>query len=539
MKINKFINFIIASALLLGSSFNTLADNKPFYTSKSNKKGVSGDINIITGDERNYFVNPIEVETELPETKKGWSEDEINIIQNSLNEERVGNKILNFLFLNDSLCFDESLTILSERVGKNVSKRDLESKKAGLTITEGVSNKELMEILSNNYIILSKGNYWITFRVDITELVLSDVYEAWDYSTSTIDNPIYDRINVNVVFDSKGEHISNSENAATTVLGIGAGVLGDEEGNKFTGAIGVIGKGLSENNTNTGLGNITGQLLSRNPCTASLGTNQGAKDKMRVDIYRQFQEKNGKYTSKKISSARIGAIFPDSCRLYFIAGTKGSVENGDIVVPHSDYRSGVSLTANWMKGAAGLSAEYDYTFGNNRYGLETVGLVRAGIATTKDRHTNVIDGIKCKPMTILDLGIGVGIRHNLIGRFSVMPYVMGQWESAKFSEKKPNDAPEDYEAFSKTFKYLRFPLGVKFSINISYPVQLMFGAEYVLVYDVLVYDVLGKVDNIVSNITGEKTIEQNEFEFVNDNIYKNIGVKRDGLSLYAGIRIAF
>lgn len=512
MKINKFINFIIASTLLLGSSFNALADNNVFFTSKSNKKGVSGDTHLITSDKRNYFYNPITIKTKLPEAKKDWSDDEIQMIQNSLNEERVGNKVLNYLFLNDSSCFDESLTILSKRVGKNVSKRDIESKKAGLTITEGVSNKELMEILANNYIILAKGDYYMVFRVDIDELVLSNVYEAWDYSTSTINNPIYDRINVNVVYaysDKASNDLSILRDLAPFVpKGDGGGADRFEQ---------------------------RGQLTSRNPCIADLGTRHGVKDKMRVDIYRQYQNENGKYTSKKISSARVGAIYPDSSRLYFIAGTMGSVQNGDIVVPYNDYRSGLSITANLMKGTAGLSLEYDYTFGNNRYGFETVGLGRVGIATTKDRHTNVIDGIKFDPMLIFDAGLGIGVRYNFLGRLTVMPYAMGQWESAIFCENMPDDAPEDYETINKTFNYIRFPLGVKFSLNICYPVQLTVGAEYVVLFDVLKKE----LNKATSNITGEENLEQSEFDYLNDNIYKNIGVKRDGLSLYAGIRIAF
>lgn len=541
MKINKFINLIIASVLLLGNSFNALADNKPFYTSKSNKIGITGDIDLLNqlGFKHNLFNNPIKIRTKLTKPDKdGWDE---TLILRQLNEEEVGKKVLDYLFLNSSKCFDESLTILSERIGKNITKRDLESKKAELTITEGVSNKEIMEILSNNYIffseevidtIITKNNgikqysykkhlYWIAFHIDITENDLDNIYKAWDMSISTIDNSIYENITIDVKFVAQGhENDYMIRNVDSNKF-----ILIDDE-------IYDLARDISKKVpafANRGL------LESRKPLISSLGTKDGAEDNMRVDIYRQQLDKRGNYYSKKVSSARICDINYDNSRLYFISGSKGSPEMGDQVVISKDSKSGFSLYGHLSKGTIGGMLNYDALFGTTKSGLESLLKIRLGVSFTENRDSYIIDGINYKPVTIINGGIGYGLKYTLLGRLSITPYTLLQYEHIEIPEAEPDDWPEEQEFEGRKEKvgYFQIPIGVEFNLNICYPVQLMFGAEYVIGTK---WSPNGAKDDPSYYSEDE---EVNGYEFVNDNIFKNIGVKRDGLSLYAGIRIAF
>lgn len=548
MNLKQLIKPIVATLLILSANTSWADSKTSNYIGKSNKVGITGNIGLLKelGYTTKIFSNNsfnkknIKFDTRIgtPEKKSKW--DEVKIAE-SLNDEQIGKKILNGLFLNDSSQFD--LTLLSERVGKNISKRDIEAAKSELSLTEGVNDKELMEILENNYLFLTKilkeehisdvtvkdnfGNalkdasgkeitkpdttyeetlFWIAYHVNINNATLEDVYNAWEFSESAANNPTYDSIKVDVNYIAQGsikydeDHLDDLQRE----LNIKIPALA-----------------------------IRGQLKSRNPCIAELGTNDGASDKDRVDIFRQFY-KNGKAYSKKVSSARICEITDATSRLYFISGTKGSPEYGDQVVLNKDNKMGLSVTANWMKKTGGINLNYDLLMGNNKSGWESVFLAQLGFSLTKERDEFEMGGIKWDAPLIGNIGLGLGARYNILGRMSIMPYAMAQYELAYISEDSPENAPEDYEKKTENISSIRVPIGLKFDINICYPIQFTFGAEYVLNFGI-------SPDDIEKIISDDNNSEKgyNSWKMLNETFYEPNGIKRDGLNIYAGVRFAF
>ncbi len=592
MNLKQLIKPIVATLLILSANTSWADSKTSNYIGKSNKVGITGNIGLLKklGYTTKIFSNNsfnkknIKFDTRIgtPEKKSKW--DEVKIAE-SLNDEQIGKKILNGLFLNDSSQFD--LTLLSERVGKNISKRDIEAAKSELSLTEGVNDKELMEILENNYLFLTKileeehistdtvkdkdgnaltdalGNYiiksdttyeetlfWIAYHVNIDKTTLDEVYNAWEYSESATNNPTYDSIKVDVSYIAQGninyEINKNPTIKQTNVLDKIVGT-GSQISKGFDKISNFISGAESQNSKESRLKDlqrelslaiptlaIRGQLISRNPCIAELGTNDGASDKDRVDIFRQFY-KNGKTYSKKVSSARICEIDKATSRLYFISGTKGSPEYGDQVVLNKDNGMGLSVTANWMKKTGGINLNYDLLMGNHKSGWESVILAQLGFSLTKERDEFEMEGIQWEAPVIGNIGLGLGARYNIFGRMSIMPYAMAQYEFARLKEYISDDASEDSEKKKETISSIRVPIGMRFDINICYPVQFTFGAEYVLNFGISPDDKESSSDN--TNDTEEKGY--NSWKMLNETFYEPNGIKRDGLNIYAGVRFAF
>ena len=507
----KILKYIIVS-LVICSSLGLSANEKAIYTSKNNKTGIIGDYDKLcaVGFGPRIFHNDISMKFKWPAPGTEW---DLKKFEDQLNEEKIGKKLLNYFFLKNNYEFDENLKLLSDRVGKNLSQKDIQSKEAELAITEGISNWEIMEILSNNYVFLTKefeqvdqkGNkkkayHWAAYHVDITEKTLEEVYNAWDYSSSILNNPVYDKIDVKVSYVNSG---------ANTY-----GYDFDELSEKIPGLA------------------IRGVLIQRNPCITSLGTVDGAEDNDRVDVYRQYSDKDGNLYSKKISSARICDISADKSRVYFISGSKGSAQYGDQVVLNDDAGGGFIISGNYAPGNAGFSFTTEMLAGTSKVGIESILNLDLGCNFALDRSTQIVNDLEYKAPIIVNWGLGMGFRYTFVGRLSMMPYLKIQGDAAFFPEKKPENAPSSYESDIKVDSYFRTPLGLRFDINICYPVQLTLGAEYAFIFNLFDFK---KVSDKLDLPSKE---DYETFDYLK-GMYDKLGLKRDGLNLYAGLRFAF
>lgn len=524
MRPKKFTLRLLLTALLFACAITIQAKKNVFYDSKSQLIGISGDYDSLAAHGMAYklFKNPViipeDFKLELPQDcKKGYrtQDDSLKLAKmvNTLNNSRIGKQVLDYLF--DYHIGIDSLHIerLQERASMNAQFLDAEYVRATLVGKDDIS-KALTEddflrpILKNNFIYFEQPIdndkvFFTVFRVNIEERTLTDVYNSWNDLTQ------YNTLNPQVSFVCSG--------------------LADIDG--------LIAK-LAEKCPEFA---IRGQLKSRNPATAYLGTESGAHLGDRVLIYRQYADEQGQLYSKVISHARINDIDDGNSQLYFIGGTKGSKEYGDMVVLSPDHKMGITVGGNYgTTGWYGVNLSADYLVcGIKKTALNVYAMLdaRADFSNKLKKNRELqLSGqtLKFTKPVILDLGLGVGVGYTFLGRMEIVPYVKCQYELAYFLNKEVGGsgmAQADLISHA-----IRVPLGAKLNINICYPVQLTLGIDYAFTFGLNTVkdgDIEYSGDN---NNGGHWTLNYNWLE---DNIYKPNGVKRNNLNFHAGIRVFF
>ncbi len=483
---------IIFMAFATLMSISAQSQTKIFYDSKADLVGTSGDIEylIMNGYSSIMAKNPINIDVNLKDFHKENNEKkdfrEVDL-ENYLNEKKVGRLILDYLFQRDANGkLKEDL--LKERAWQNVERRDVERANAGAIDAESVLKEDYLPILMNNYIFL-RSNYnseiggkekghWIVFHVDINQQTLEDVFAAWD------DPNKYDAIDVKVSFVKQGKYKG--------------GNLGRKLGTKVPAYA------------------IRGQVISRAPFKAEVGKKMGVRNRNRMVIYRQKMNKKGEMVSSKVCTTRACNVSKDSTYLYTIAGGNASYKKGDIAVRKTDHNTGHSFYASMMTKSYGINYLFDKTMSFNRHGISTHALVGLGasVLNQHSKHLYWVDNCLRKSPYILDGRLGFGVGYTILHSIQIMPYVAGQLEAVLLEQKYGNNTKSEMTAV------VNIPAGVKVNVNVMYPLQLTAGAEYV----VNVYKF--NKENI-------------PYEDVENLVYKPLGAKRDGINVYAGIRLCF
>ena len=508
--------------LCLSASVN--AKTRVFYDSKSQLLGVSGNVDSLAayGFEYKIFKNPIQFKVDMPlpsNQKKGYqldNPDDVTAIENiaqQLNAQHVGKQVMDYLFqynpndVNDTL----SLELLKERALRNANFLDVEYAQAR---NEAATNdivdlfKEdpyVMPIFKNNYIYVErhvddgKRILFAVYRVILDENVLDDIYKVWYLPEA------YNTRDPKVEYVGSETFKDDSDKHADAVTKI------SRECEPFA---------------------IRGQLKGRNPATAYLGENTGAKYGDRVLIYRQSLDEMGNPQSKVVSRARINRNENGLSQLFFISGTKGSTENGDMVVYSPDKKFSVSVEGTYgLDKWYGASMTIDYLIttlkgtSTNTYFMFDL---RADFSPEIEKKRLIFDtgwgrSVSFNKPIVMDIGLGLGIGYTLLGRIEAVPYAKCQYEYVYFTNKDKNSKDEDLSANG-----LRVPVGLKFNLNIAYPVQLTFGAEYPFLFG------LDK-DKKTSSSTGYTMT----YDDVKKRIFNPSGARRDKLTFHAGFRIMF
>lgn len=513
---------ILLLAVLAATTVSHAAKKKPFYDVKSQLLGISGDIDSLKarGFATKILDNAVSIdETAFPEVgekkKKGWTDEQIRQIANELERQRVGHKVLEVLFPFET---DEqgnktrlSDKVMNQRALYNVQFTDLEKANVGLD-ANSILRDDWMPLLQNNYIYIERPfigskqsntyhNFnFIIFKVEIDQQVYDQVIAAWN------DPEAFDQINPKVTYLYQSHEDTGSRE-------------------RFQ-------RKLSENVPAFA---IRGQLTGRNPATAHIGASNGLKNGDMVTIYRQSMNEAGEMVSNRISRARVNHVDDENSQMTFIAGTKGSYKDGDMVVLTPDSKMGIGIYGNYSTGRFfGGSLMWDWINFITRAGFSgrTLVTVKVDYANYEKDLWND-DEIHFNPPVIADLNIGYGLAWTLLGRMELMPYATAGFEYARaFGKKIGNTQYADVQAAG-----IRAAGGLRFDLNIAYPIKLSLGAEYAHVFGL-------DMSKQGSSGSGGKAYwaDYKDFKTLfknNDILNRKKKLNRNGVNFYVGVRWVF
>lgn len=396
-----------------------------------------------------------------------------NIIADKLNQEKVGKIVLDRLLKRDSRgrlnmnsLYDEALnnTTLQET---EVAMQDISAE------TKDVLKKEISyQLLKNNYIIIiqeipkkkdpqkSKW-YWQAFHVDIDDRIIQQVFLNWE-------NPaIYDEINVPVSFVGEGRYYTDS-----FMFDLGKKVPA------FA---------------------IRGSVFSRHPFLAYTTAQQGVKKGDRFFIYRFKENRKGEIYSKKVCTARATEVTSKHTRLYTVSGKYASKKRGDVAVQKDRHNTSLSFMGQYSAGndsRIGGRLLFDYMTHFSKRGIAQYVLVGLDYNRYKKEPEGVWwneNGQVAQPaLNDVNFSLGYGLGFNLLGRMEIMPYAMAgyqrtfltgresliywdsnsdDWATLDFTDSKTGKKHYGYDVFIAH-------AGVRLSVNIWYPLQLMIAADY-------------------------------------------------------------
>lgn len=507
MNIKKILLFVclMVSMATVGAQEDSVQVSKPrFYNSKNVMLGLSGDTSVIFISSEKFFKN--EVEISVPEGLHDGKE-----IAQALTRAGVGKQILDYLFQYNGQGLSEEM--LRERAFKTAQTFDKELAEIGLIDKNTILREDLLPILENNYIVLKTCSTkvtknstkeictWHVFKVDINQETWDQVYNCWE------NMDLYNQIEVPIVHLSSDKCDIESE-------------INYKEICKQVPAFA-----------------IRGQIASHHPLAIGIGESVGLRDQDRMYVYRTSLNKKGFPVSKKVCTVRVGEINADTAWVYTIAGGFASRKRGDVAVLKNGGAVGHAFTAHMMDGTYGFDYTSDLLVSNNKRGMAhylTFSLGASAYANDwkkEFRYEKNDDAALLYSPIVANVGLGWGMGFTMFHCLEIVPNLQLQYEGLFFRVKerltptgsaggiggmRPNSSlveKRPYIAHS-----LRLPVGVKFNVNLFYPVQLQLGATY----DVVAF----KLNS--SEFFGYKDAE--------NGFLKPNGYSRSGLNFFVGFR---
>lgn len=388
----------------------------------------------------------------------------ISATERSLNTQRLGKRVLDILFQRtpQGLQIDNLYNIALSNVAM------AEDERANLDISankQDVLKKIIVrQILKNNYVILVEGSddiynmagyhyNWALYHVDITDGIIDQVFLNWN------DLKRYDQITVPVSYVAHGR-VKSKEEILNSVMN--------------------EAKTISPHSA----------IISRHPFTVGFGREQGARLLDRVEVYRLYENKHGDVKTKRICTTRITETNAKISRIFSINGGYASQSKGDIAILHHNQRlNNISIVVQGSFGS-------DYRIGGRLFYERLLKLSKHGVSQyilgsveynrycrePEDIWYPYIDAKDCVRPTLSNFGVNVGYSFGfmgLLGKIEIAPYAMVGFKVHLFDRKvhhydwtgQVGDEPEP------TFG-LDVCGGIKANINIWYPLQLTFGADY-------------------------------------------------------------
>ena len=503
------IKYLIATMLLCVLATPLSAKKKPFYDSKSNIVGITGEYELLQYADKFYSLGI------TPDCPTGMTPKELC---KHWNDENLGKKVLDVLLdYNGTSLSEEKLKDLALQ---NVLKADDERASIGVIGKENILKEDYLPILENQYVFINqsimkrtgKGDKarWSAYKVNINKDVLDQVFNSWN------DMEKYNQIKVTISYIASG-------------VGKNTSNFWDPNRNQNQPV-----KQYLKNKTRRKIAYmvpafaIRGQVISRHPFKMNIGEKAGIKDRDRIVIYRT-KEKKGEMVSSRVSTTHACHVNDSTASLYTFAGGQASYKKGDIAVYQPSKNSSWTISANYMDHSYNLNFTYDHRIklsptGISQYFITMLGV--GGYEKTDKRLYATNNGAVVYSPVIANFGMGYGIGYEFAHSLEIEPYVLAQWEGMFFIHKKssPFDGKDGASyASGATSNSVRFPLGARLNINICYPVQLVVGAEYIF-----------NIKIPVAKDT-EKRVHNDPEEF----FFDPTGYKRDGLNIYAGLRFNF
>ena len=387
-----------------------------------------------------------------------------NVIADKLNQDKVGKTVLNRLLKRDSHGRLD-MTSLYEEALKNTTLQETEVAMQDFSAeAKDVLKKEISyQLLKNNYIIIiqeipkkkhpeKSKYYWQAFHVDIDDRIIQQVFLNWE-------NPsIYDEIEVPVSFVGEGRYYTNS-------------FLFD------------LGKKVPAFA-------IRGSVFSRHPFLAYTTAQQGVKKGDRFFIYRFKENRKGEIYSKKVCTARATDVTDEHTRLYTISGKYASKKRGDIAVQKDRHKTSLSLMGQYSAGndsRIGGRILFDYLTHFSKRGIAQYVLIGLDYNRYKKEPEGVWwneNGEFAQPaLNDINASLGYGFGFNLLGRIEIMPYALIGYqhtfltnrESLIYWDRNSDDwATLNFDGYNAFVGHA----GIRLSINIWYPLQLMIATDY-------------------------------------------------------------
>ena len=518
----------ILIALWMLSAFTTTAFAQ-FYDSKAYIAGLSGSYGELIGNSRfserlhgsefgtvgyegKFFHNPIGIKD--PHLTKGNGKKikyDMAAMTERLNKEQAGKRVLDYLFMRDAEG-KMSEERLKQRAIKNIQLNDVERAKVGVIDPNTILQEDYLGVLLNNYIVFTERilnrTHWAVFHVDIDKKTLDDVFAAWDDPTR------YNAIRVNVTPVASGNTKDKNPGVFETILLISTYSLKahDVRVNAVQRAIGKAVPELA----------IRGQIYQSHPMMADVGGEQGIRNADRLYVYRQSQDKNGQFHSKKIAEVRAASVTDNTISLHTIRGLQPSYKKGDIARLHTDRGVRNTFTYDTGNKFQGYTYTFDYLTSVTSYGLGRHALVSFGYSHLEDGKKSLFQFRKtlAEAPTFIRIGIGQGREFTLLNNIQVMPYVMICGEQIKMKEHATTEYGTD-----KDWQHVHYPLilGARASLKIIGPLEVTGGISYTM----KLYD---PKDN------GSNDFKLNELE---EYVFDPMGAKRFGLQMNMGVSLAF
>ena len=387
-----------------------------------------------------------------------------NVIADKLNQDKIGKTVLNRLLKRD-LHGRLDMTSLYEEALKNTTLQETEVAMQDFSAeAKDVLKKEISyQLLKNNYIIIiqeipkkkhpeKSKYYWQAFHVDIDDRIIQQVFLNWE-------NPsIYDEIEVPVSFVGEGRYYTNS-------------FLFD------------LGKKVPAFA-------IRGSVFSRHPFLAYTTAQQGVKKGDRFFIYRFKENRKGEIYSKKVCTTRATDVTDEHTRLYTVSGKYASKKRGDIAVQKDRHKTSLSLMGQYSAGndsRIGGRILFDYLTHFSKRGIAQYVLIGLDYNRYKKEPEGVWwneNGEFAQPaLNDINASLGYGFGFNLLGRIEIMPYALIGYQHTFLTNRESLiywDHDSDDWATLNFDGYNAFVghAGIRLSINIWYPLQLMIAADY-------------------------------------------------------------
>ena len=473
---------LLAALLTMG-----MQAQKEYFDAKSVIVGLTTTDDIYGYHTGKTFDNYIEVSLPyITQNEKIVPED----TRQELLQIGIGKKILDLLFERNKGMLSEDL--LRKRAWENKQLTDVERAQYGVYSPELILKEDILPVLENNYILITDDIYkekkggkklvkkaWIVFHVDIDQNTWDQVNANWNNLSG------YDAIKVGLTYLASGKC----------------------KPNQLTRKISKAVPALA----------IRGQIISSSPYCALI-ENASIDWGERMDIYTQKQNSKGEIKSKRIgrTRTRIKNGEANQVFLYPIAGVKGSQKNGDQAVwsPVTDFgHSFVYQQQSYSQSLRYTIEDRFYDFGSFFTSFDIDFRVGWLKDHSKALYTTDNGGILRSPV-FGTVGVGSTYAWRLVKGVGLEFYWLIQgklWFLDYEQDPVPTD-PKDTKP-SPFGADLCFPLGLRASLNLHYPLHLIGGVEW------------------APTILGSGIVK--------DDILGIRGWKRSEPSVFVGLRYAF
>lgn len=409
--------------------------------------------------------------------------------------ETIGKEILSYWF-NRQSNGEMNAALIEQRGRYNVTDQDYFNAQVAKIGLAALSDGGF-ELVKNSYLLLvdysdiertvdekdnkkvswsSKANVHV-FKLDYTQEIYDNVMNAWIYDDDTEEtkeqkNELWNNINVKMQYVASGDYETSSYLESDGGLEASA-VKG------YQSAIHVL-------ETKIDTWSVASSVTDVRPIRAKIGTKEGLKNKARYRAYIYTEDENGKRKSvprgylratKVAHNTMIAEGETPKSEFYQISGFK--IEPGATLKQSNDL--GMGLNLSYRAGSfKGYYIGIDQLFNIKTSGISQYGILNFGfdMLSEKKLNKNNIETSEGEGVSMFNgsIGYGIGIRP-FIRYFEFVPFFLVGIDGIDINGEETDDDEESDESFNDKISYTG-TLGVKFNMNVWYPLQLFGSVDY-------------------------------------------------------------